>query len=121
MHSFHTWGLTDGSAGMVAQVKALAVALGSQAEMKTVTVKARFAVHAVPKQALEQARQRFATRFAAYPDPKLAVLIGGSTNKYRLTREAMAQLILALQRLLNRMEGSLLMTASRRTGEENVA
>lgn len=80
-------------------------------------IKTRFALHAVTPAALAQAREHFAPRFADYPKPLIAVLLGGTTHHYNFTPEAMAQVIAALQRL----PGSLLITPSRRTGEENIA
>lgn len=80
-------------------------------------IKTRFALHSVTPSTLEQARQHFAPRFASYPAPLTAVLLGGTTNSYQFTVEAMAQVVMALQRL----PGSLLITPSRRTGEANIA
>ncbi|MDE3016010.1 MAG: mitochondrial fission ELM1 family protein [Pseudomonadota bacterium] len=205
------WGITDGSAGMEAQVKALAGALGLSVEMKKAEMKApwvnlpnsvvagpvarfiprllsgdaltppwpgiviscgrraaavalglrriipkakfihiqdpqvgprhfdlvvamrhdrlsgknvistRFALHGITPASLASARERFAPLFTAYPAPLVAVLIGGSTNKYTLHPETMAQVVMKLQRLQHAAQCSLLITPSRRTGEENTA
>ncbi|MDE3061276.1 MAG: mitochondrial fission ELM1 family protein, partial [Pseudomonadota bacterium] len=204
------WGITDGSAGMVAQVKALAGALGLDAEMKKAELKSpwvglpngmvagpmarfipkllsgdalappwpelviscgrraavvamglkriapqtkfihiqdpqvspkhfdlviamqhdrlvgknvistRFALHSITPAKLEAEKARFAPLFAGYEPPLVAVLVGGSTNKYTLQPEAMAQLVMKLQRLQTAAPCSLLITPSRRTGEENI-
>lgn len=210
------WGITDGSAGMVAQVKALAGALNQPLELKTVTVKkpyvylpnavhaallrrrivpgliapgsdalaapwpklviscgrrgalvamglkahtppfkplyihiqdpqvkpslfdivvamahdkvagdnvikTRFALHGITPQLLQRAREEFAPRFSGFPAPRVAVLLGGSTNKYTLTSQAMRQVIASLQAVLECNPCSLLITPSRRTGTENTA
>jgi uncharacterized protein len=216
----HTcWGITDGSAGMVAQVKALAVSLGMEAEMKIVRVKkpwvklpnlfwagplrrmvlpwliergcdtleepwpdvviscgrrgaiitsalrskaiaqkghkapyfihvqdpqmsprhfdlvvamahdkveadnvikTQFALHQITPVTLAKGREQWAPVFARYPEPRVAVLLGGSTNKYTLTEAATDRVITLLERLLKNMDGSLLITPSRRTGEANI-
>ncbi len=207
------WGITDGSAGMVAQVRALALAMGLELEMKVIAlkkpwawlpnifydgfllklvlpcalrdslelsrgggmtiiscgrkaalvaaaikqsapdvkvvhiqdpqmsprhfdavvamehdkisggnvIKTRFALHSINKEVLEKAREQFAPQFASYPRPLVAVLIGGSTNKYNLTKARMTALIANLRGRLALINGSLLITTSRRTGEENIA
>ncbi|MEQ1789078.1 MAG: mitochondrial fission ELM1 family protein [Rickettsiales bacterium] len=207
------WGITDGSAGMVAQVRALANAMDFQAEMKNIAlakpwsllpnicydgfllkfilryalrepenlgkpypniiiscgrkaalvaaalkntqpqvraihiqdpqmspknfdvvvamehdkiqgdnvIKTRFALHSITTAALESAKENFMTRFGDYSQPHIAVLLGGSTNKYNLTKLRMESLISHLQDWLNGTKGSLLITPSRRTGEENIA
>lgn len=209
------WGLTDGSAGMVAQVRALAAALGRPVVMKTVRVrktvawlpnavhgavlrpfifpgflaqggddltapwpelvvscgrraglvaagmrakradartrfihiqdpqmhprhfdvvvamahdrvqgpnviKTVFALHCITPERLAAAGDAFGPRFASYPAPRVGVLLGGSTNKYRLRAAAMDAVIAQLQGVL--AQGcSLLITPSRRTGEANIA
>lgn len=84
-------------------------------------IKAKSALHAITPARLEEARQHFAPRFAAYGKPVYAALIGGTTNKYTLSKEGMARVVMALQRVLQHNEGSLLITPSRRTGDDNIA
>jgi len=84
-------------------------------------IKTRFALHSVTPAALAEARQRSQPRFAAYPTPHVAVLLGGTTNHYEFTIEAMAQIVMALGRMVNATPGSLLITPSRRTGDANIA
>jgi len=83
-------------------------------------IKTRFALHAITPAVLTQAREQFAPRFASYAKPRVAVLLGGSTNKYTLSKGAMARVIMSLQQLMQQHEGSLLITPSRRTGEDNI-
>jgi len=84
-------------------------------------IKTRFALHSVTPATLAEAAQHFAPRFAAYPTPLVAVMLGGTTNQYDFTVEAMAQVVMALQRMLGATPGSLLITSSRRTGDANIA
>jgi uncharacterized protein len=81
----------------------------------------RFALHSITPDALEKARHQFAPYFAAYARPHVAVLLGGSTNKYQLNETRMATIVLMLKYLLGKNPGSLLITPSRRTGEDNIA
>lgn len=83
-------------------------------------IKTPFALHAVTPAMLAEAGQRFAKRFNLYPEPYAAVLIGGSTNKYKLTHARMGEVIASLRRVLDATPGSLLITSSRRTGGENL-
>jgi uncharacterized protein len=83
-------------------------------------IKTRFALHAITPAVLADARKKFERVFAAYPGPRVAVLIGGSTNKYTLDTPAMKQVIVSLQELLKQAQGSLLITPSRRTGDDNI-
>lgn len=83
--------------------------------------KTRFALHAVTPQALQEAAAKFGPALAMYPGPYTSVLVGGSTHKYTLTPPAMAQLCASLRELAAQARGSLLVTASRRTGAQNLA
>lgn len=83
-------------------------------------IKTRFALHSINSEVLNSAREKFTPHFAAYPRPYIAVLIGGSTNKYKLTKARMKALIVGLQECLTGTKGSLLITPSRRTGVENI-
>lgn len=83
-------------------------------------IKTRFALHSINKEVLDEARGKFEPLFAGFVRPQIAVLIGGSTNKYTMTKSRMTALIGNLQARLA-AGGSLLITTSRRTGEENIA
>lgn len=63
---------------------------------------------------LEQARKDFSF-LEKYPSPRFAVLIGGSSKAYKMTRRITEHLV----RDLLCIDGSLMLTCSRRTGEEN--
>lgn len=84
-------------------------------------VRTHFALHRVTKQTLAEAGPQWEAKFARLPRPWIAVLLGGSTNRYTLTDTAMRQLVDRLQETLQSTPGSLLITPSRRTGEANVA
>lgn len=83
-------------------------------------IKTRFALHNITSEKLEKAKEKFALFFAHYPKPHIAVLLGGSTNKYKFTRSHMLALIEKLKEKLAESKGSLLITPSRRTGAENI-
>jgi mitochondrial fission protein ELM1 len=83
-------------------------------------IKSPYALHKITPSLLENARMRFEPRFRGYPYPLVAVMLGGSTNKYTLTENAMGKVIDELNNLLENIEGTLLITPSRRTGERNV-
>jgi mitochondrial fission protein ELM1 len=75
------------------------------------------AVHRVTKAKLAESAGRFAPRYARLPAPRVAVLIGGSNNRYRLTAERMRLLAGQLAALANGGAG-LMITPSRRTEPE---
>ena len=79
------------------------------------------AVHRVTPAKLRAAALDFAPRWQDLPRPWIAVLIGGSNNRHRLTPEVAAQLAADLRALAESTGGSLLITPSRRTGAENEA
>jgi mitochondrial fission protein ELM1 len=75
------------------------------------------AVHRVTRAALAEAGARFASRYARLPHPRVAVLIGGSNNRYRLTAARMRTLAAQLAALARNGAG-LMVTPSRRTEPE---
>lgn len=75
------------------------------------------AVHRVTRAKLAEAAERFAARYAHLPNPRVAVLIGGSNNRYRLTAERMRVLAGQLASLAKGGAG-LMVTPSRRTEPE---
>lgn len=84
-------------------------------------IKTRFALHTVTPAALASASARFYAQFSDYPRPYISVLLGGSTNKYTLVPADMHNIAELLQRALDTTSASLLITPSRRTGEDNIA
>ncbi len=83
-------------------------------------IKTLFALHNISPEALAAAHDKFADIFAAYPKPHIAVLLGGSTNKYRLTAARMLDVIKQIGDVVGKTQGSLLITTSRRTGADNI-
>ena len=75
------------------------------------------AVNRVTRAKLVEAAKRFAARYAHLPKPRVAVLIGGSNNRYRLTAERMRVLAAQLAALARGGAG-LMVTPSRRTEPE---
>lgn len=66
---------------------------------------------------LKTARDEFAELFENLPTPRIAVLIGGSTKTHTISDEDISRLIAQLKSLS--ATASLMITTSRRTGEEN--
>ena len=80
----------------------------------------RGAVHRVTQARLAAERRRFPA-LAAMPRPILSVLIGGTNKAYRLTLGRLGEIAEALARILRTGGGSVLLTASRRTGAAGLA
>jgi mitochondrial fission protein ELM1 len=78
------------------------------------------ALNRVTAEKLAAERKRF-PELAALPRPVLGVLIGGSNRAYRLTLERIAEIAEAIGVCVRRSGGSVVLTASRRTGEEGIA
>jgi mitochondrial fission protein ELM1 len=72
------------------------------------------AVHRVTHAKLAEAAKHFAPRYAHLPRPRVAVLIGGSNNRYRLTAARMQSFAGQLAALARGGAG-LMVTPSRRT------
>ncbi|MEM9470159.1 MAG: mitochondrial fission ELM1 family protein, partial [Pseudomonadota bacterium] len=64
---------------------------------------------------LEEAKKEFSPAFSRMKSPRVAVLIGGNSKTHQLTEKTTKKLCDEL----NALDGSLMITASRRTGEEN--
>ena len=75
------------------------------------------AVHRVTRAKLADEGKKFAARYAHLPTPRVAVLIGGSNNRYRLTPERMRVFAGQLAALAKSGAG-LMVTPSRRTEPE---
>ncbi len=74
-------------------------------------------VHRITPEWLAQGRQEWRDTFAPLPAPRIAVLLGGATKRQAVAPER----IDALAADLAALQGSLLVTASRRTGAGHVA
>ncbi len=79
----------------------------------------RGALHRVTPALLNRDKGRFEPRFANLPRPLVAVLIGGTSRHHRMTPAATRHLVGQLGDLCRTAGGGLLVTASRRTGEDN--
>jgi hypothetical protein len=81
----------------------------------------RGAIHRVTRAKLDAAAIEFGPSLAHLPRPLIAVLIGGSNRRHRMTAAATAAIADALIALTERHGAGLAITASRRTGSENSA
>jgi mitochondrial fission protein ELM1 len=84
-------------------------------------IKVMGSMHRITEGDLVAAVARQGTTFEDIPHPTFAVLIGGTNSTYHLTTEIVRRLADDLQGLVARSGCGLLVTASRRTGEENLA
>jgi hypothetical protein len=73
------------------------------------------ALHRVTPEKIAAEQRKFMPILGKLPHPRVAVLIGGASKTHTMTREN----ALLLARQLKALEGGLMITASRRTGEEN--
>jgi len=78
-------------------------------------------LHRITPGRLAEAANAFAADVAALPQPRVAVLVGGSNAAYRLTPAIVARLAGELGGLTRDGAAGLMVTPSRRTGEENIA
>lgn len=77
------------------------------------------ALHRVTPAKLAEARAHFAKLFEKLPQPRVAVLIGGSNKRHSLTEAAMTRLAGQLADLCRDRHAGLMITPSRRTGAAN--
>jgi mitochondrial fission protein ELM1 len=73
------------------------------------------ALHRVTPAKLAEAAANGAARFAALPQPRIAVLVGGSSKHHRITPTVARAFGGQLRRLCESSGGGLMITASRRT------
>lgn len=99
----------------------LIVAMQHDRVMRPNVISTRFALHRITTERLQAEAGLWAPRMARMVKPLIAVLVGGSTNRYTLTPEAMKMVIQDIHGILAREKGSVLITPSRRTGEANIA
>ena len=81
----------------------------------------RAAIHRVTPEKLQAAAARLAPALAHLPRPLVAVLIGGSNRRSRLTAAVVGGICQRLAALVSRHGAGLAVTPSRRTGAENEA
>lgn len=74
--------------------------------------------HKVSQKVLNEAREKWGKVFANLPKPLTAVIIGGSIKGKPFSLKNAEALALEIKNLKNRIGGSLLVTDSRRTGDE---
>lgn len=74
----------------------------------------------ITPQRLDQGRDDFSEMLRGVRNPRVAVLIGGNSKAYTLTAENMRALAAQLKEL-DRLGFGLMVTASRRTGDDNLA
>lgn len=78
-------------------------------------------LHKITPELLQSEAAKFRDMFATLPHPLVAVIIGGPNAVYRLTPDEMHKITQQLIDLTKQAGCGLMVTASRRTGEENLA
>jgi mitochondrial fission protein ELM1 len=76
----------------------------------------RTALPRVRGDTLEAARERWRRRLAVHPEPRIGLLVGGTSGQYRLGPGEARRLAEAVARWAGETGGSVLATTSRRTG-----
>jgi mitochondrial fission protein ELM1 len=84
-------------------------------------IKTRYALHRITPELLKEAQELWESEFVKYPAPRAALLVGGTTNRYRFTSAHMQRLVFELKHMLDKSNFALLITPSRRTGKDNIA
>ncbi len=79
------------------------------------------ALHRVTPAMLKREAEKLLPQITHLPQPRIAVLIGGTNAVYQLTPREMTPLVAQLKEIARVTGGSLLVTPSRRTGEANLA
>lgn len=77
------------------------------------------ALHRITPEKLAESRAQFAPLLSSLPWPRVAVLIGGNSRAHSMTPETAERLAGQLQHLAARKGVGLMVTASRRTGDDN--
>ncbi len=75
----------------------------------------RGSLHRVTASRIRSEAERVAADFSGLPSPRFLVAIGGSNAVYQLTPSVMLSLVQGLKRFTKNAQGSLMITASRRT------
>lgn len=73
------------------------------------------ALHKVTPEKIKQETEKYSGYFKNLPRPYNVVLLGGSTNRYKMPRQAMDDLIEKILLIRDRTQGSVLVTPSFRT------
>ncbi|MER2519464.1 MAG: mitochondrial fission ELM1 family protein [Bdellovibrionales bacterium] len=81
----------------------------------------RGALHRLNPERLRAAAAEFLPQVAALPSPRIAALIGGANSVYQMTPREIAVVARQLAACVKQSGGSLMVTPSRRTGEDNLA
>lgn len=74
----------------------------------------------VTPELLKSAREKFTPVFGNLPEMRIGVLIGGGSKVYEMTEQDTEHLVHQLLKMQEKYDVSLMITASRRTGEKNV-
>ena len=96
----------------------IAVPAHEQVKLQSNMVETIGAPHKIDSQRLASAHQEWAHTFAGLTTPKLAVLIGGKSKRFRFTRAHARDFASRVRLFAEREKFSLMVTPSRRTGKK---
>lgn len=77
-------------------------------------------LHRVTPEKIAAEQKKFEPLLGRLPRPRVAVLVGGSSKNHTMTAENTAFLAQRLAEMMKKYDASLMVTASRRSGEENL-
>ncbi len=83
-------------------------------------ISTRGGLHRVTMDKLHAEAEKFLPQIKHLPSPRIAVLVGGNNAVYQLTTQRMQEIVGQLRAVQAQTGGSLLVTPSRRTGDENL-
>ncbi len=83
-------------------------------------VSTKGALHRITPDVLREGAAKLAPRLSQLKRPYIGVLIGGTNAAYRLERAEITALAAGLKTAAEKVNASLVITPSRRTGEENI-
>jgi len=78
------------------------------------------ALHRVTSERLKIEAKKFSDKFINMPRPLIGVLLGGSNRYFKMNSSAINRFSNLLRTALEKTNGSLIITPSRRTGEKNI-
>lgn len=84
-------------------------------------ISTNMSLHRVTQEKLAEGRENFKELFIGKDKPISSVLIGGSTHRYKMNRKACEHLIQQLAKIRNNTDGTIYITASRRTSPELIS
>jgi len=83
-------------------------------------VSTKGAIHKITPQKIKEGVKTYGALFKDFPRPYSTVLLGGNTNRYKMTQEAFENLLQAILLIRDKTQGSVLVTPSFRTPFQDI-